>query len=282
MFRALGIAALIVLTAACGTSAGQPSPATATADPLAGTYSGFGSATAVDQMKAVTAAFTKVHPTVQFKLTVVDTETSIVKVRNADQDADFGFIGRELLPTDGVVALTPIGATGSAFAVNASNTVHTLSKTQLKAILTGATSDWSMVGGSIMPIRVIVREPTSQTRTGLEAYVFGKDKPVYVAGAITTTSANTASNEMLDALKSFSGSIGMVTLNSAALANKSITLVTMDGIAPTLANLASGTWPVRRAIHLTTNTDATKVPPAIEALIAWTKTAEGQAVIAGQ
>src|SRR5258708_18531647 len=107
MFRALGIAALIVLTAACGSSAGQPSPATATADPLAGTYSGFGSATAVDQMKAVTAAFTKVHPTVQFKLTVLDTEPSIVKVRNADQDADFGFFGRYVLPTDADVALPP-------------------------------------------------------------------------------------------------------------------------------------------------------------------------------
>src|SRR5258707_11789988 len=58
--------------------------------------------------------------------------------------------------------------------------------------------------------------------------------------------------------------------------------VCSSDLAPTLANLASGTWPVRRAIHLTTNTDPTKVPAAIQALIAWTKTAEGQAVIAGQ
>jgi phosphate transport system substrate-binding protein len=283
MLQAFGLAALIVLTVGCTAPAGKPVPVPATSDePLAGTYTGYGSATAIDTMRVVAAAFGKAHPGVVFQLKVVDTETTIVKVSSGDSEVDFGFIGRELLPTDGVVATTPMGATGSAFAVNAANPMRSLTKAQLRAILSGTMSDWAQLGGSVAPIKLIVREPSSQTRSGLEAYVFGKDKPVYPAGAVVTSMGNTASSEMLDALKSFTGAIGMVTINSMTISNKAIALVAMDGIAPTQANLISGTWPVRRQLYLTTNTDPASVKPAIQALIAFIKSPDGQRALAGQ
>ncbi|HVR89241.1 MAG TPA: hypothetical protein VHG53_06815 [Candidatus Limnocylindria bacterium] len=52
---------------------------------------------------------------------MTDTETSIVTIRNVDPDTDFGFIGQELLPTEGAIPTTPMGATGSAFAANGAN-----------------------------------------------------------------------------------------------------------------------------------------------------------------
>ena len=258
------LALLLVL----GLAACAPAPAAGpTPDPLAGTYVGYGSATALDNTKLLTDAFTKLHPGVAFILKVTDTETSIVKVHSGDADTQFGFVGRELLPGEGAVTTTPMGATGSAFAVNAANPVRSLTGAQLRAILTGGTTSWSSVGGPAAPIKVVIREVSSQTRSSLESYVFGKDKPAYPATTVVTATANTASTEMLDALKEFSGAIGMVTIDSMTLANRSIALVGLDGVMPTQANLASGAWPVRRPLYLTTNPDPAKVPPAIKAFI---------------
>ncbi len=276
------LVALSALLAGCA-SAGQPpgSPSPSAVDTLAGTLTGYGSATTLNAAKLVTSGFTKLHPNVTVNLNVTDTETSIVKVRNADPETDFGFIGRELLPTDGAVVTTLIGATGSAFAVNASNKVRSLSKIQLADILTGKITDWSSVGGT-GTIKVVTRETSSQTRSSLEAYVFGTTKPTYAPLAVSTSSASTASTEMIDALKSFSGAIGMVTIDSATLANSSIALVTMDGVPATLDSVGKGTWPVRRASYLTTNSDPTKVPPLAKALVDFIKSPDGQKVVTGQ
>jgi phosphate transport system substrate-binding protein len=275
--------ALSGLLAGCtsgGSTTASPTSTVAPTDTLTGTLVGYGSATTLTAAKLVTAAFTKLHPNVTVTLNITDTETSIVMIRNADPETDFGFIGRELLPTDGAVLTTLIGATGSAFAVNAANKVRALSKAQLAAILTGQITDWSAVGGS-GAIRVVTRETTSQTRSSLESYVFGATKPTYAPLAVSTSGATTASTEMLDTLKSFSGAIGMVTLDSATLANKTIGLVGMDGIPPTTDAVASGTWPVRRASYLTTNADPTKVSPLAKALVDFIKSPDGQKLIGG-
>ena len=277
--RAAILFALSALVASC--ASGGTVPPSASADTLAGTITGFGSATTLAPAKLVTGAFTKLHPNVTVNLNVTDTETSIVKVRNADPDTDFGFIGRELLPTDGAVVTNLIGATGSAFAVNSANPVRSLTKVQLAAILTGQITDWSAVGGN-GPIKVLIREATSQTRSSLEAYVFGTTKPTYTPLAVSTSSASSASTEMLDALKSFSGAIGMLTLDSSTLGNTAIAPIGMDGIPATLDALAKGTWPVRRASYLITNADPAKVSPLTQALVAYIKSPAGQKLITGR
>jgi phosphate transport system substrate-binding protein len=272
--RLLGLALAITLVS-CGAVGSAP-----TADPLAGKYTAWGSSTTLDNATLITQAFAKLHPGVVFNLNVTDTETSIVKVNHGDTDADFGFVGRELLPSEGKVTLTPIGSTGSTFAVNVSNMVRSLTKEQMRGLLSGQITDWSAVGGT-GAVRVIIREPTSTTRKGLEQYVFGTEKPVYAATASTTSSTNAASSEMLDSLKSFSGSIGMVNIDSKALSNKSISLLQLDGVMPTLSSLTKGTWPVRRPVFLSSNTDPTKVKPAIKALLEFAKSPEGQQALSG-
>jgi len=274
VMRLLAVA-LGILLAACGAATPARTP-----DPLAGTYVGFGSTTTLDNATIITAAFSKRHPGVVFQLNVVDTETSIVKVHNGDSDVDFGFIGRKVKAGEGQVTLTPIGNTGSAFAVNVANTVRSLTKEQLRGLLSGQITDWSAVGGT-GKVRIAIREATSQTRKGLEEYVFGSDKPAYTANASTTSSTNAASSEMLDSLKSFVGSLGMVNIEPKALADKSIRLIEMDGIMPTLANLTNETWPVRRPVYLSSNTDPTKLKPAIRALLEFAKSPEGQRALAG-
>jgi len=265
-----------VLVAGCGTTQRAQ-----TLDPLAGIYKGVGSSTTLDNATLITAAFSKRHPGVKFQLDVTDTETAVVRVRSGDPDVDFGFIGRPLRPSEGSIPLTPLGSTGSAFAVNSANTVRSVTKAQLKDLLTGKVTDWAAVGGT-GKVKVLLREPTSNTRTGLEKYVFGSEKPAYAPEDFMTSATNAASGEMSDALKSFSGGIGMVTLDSKGLANPSIRLLEMDAIPATLDALASGRWPVRRAAYLCTIADPAKVKPAIKALLEFAQSPEGQQALSGR
>ena len=267
--------ALSALMVACGAA----NPARS-ADPLA-RYVGAGSTTTLDNAKIITAAFSKRHPSVVFELNVVDTETSIVKVHSGDSDADFGFIGRQVKPGEGQLTLVRIGNTGSAFAVNAANPVRSLMKRQLCGLLSGQITDWSALGGT-GTVRVTIRESTSQTRKGLEEYIFGSDKPAYAPNAFTTSSTNAAAAEMLDSLKAFAGSFGMVNIEPKALAEKSIRLIEMDGVKPTLANLTNETWPVRRPVYLSSNTDPAKVKRAIKALLEFAKSPEGRRALSGE
>ena len=270
------LALAAVLVAGCGTTQSGQS-----LDPLAGIYKGVGSSTTLDNAALITAAFSKHHPGVKFQLDVTDTETTVVRVRAGDADVDFGFIGRPLRASEGSIPLTPLGSTGSAFAVNSSNTVRSVTKAQLKDLLTGRVTDWAAIGG-MGALKILLREPSSNTRTGLEKYVFGSDAPAYPPGVFATSATNAASAEMLDAMKSFSGALGMVTLDSKALADQSIRLLEMDGIPATLASLASGSWPVRRAAYFCTNADPARVKPAIKALIEFSQSPEGQQALAGR
>ncbi|HEV2251018.1 MAG TPA: substrate-binding domain-containing protein [Candidatus Limnocylindria bacterium] len=268
------VVATVVVTG-CGTTE-RPQPT----DPLAGIYMGVGSATTLDNATLITAAFAKRHPGVKFQLDVTDTETAVVRVSAGDADVDFGFIGRPLRPSEKVIPLTPLGSTGSAFAVNASNKVRSVTKAQLKDLLTGKITDWAQLGGT-GAVKILLREATSNTRKGLETYVFGSEKPVYGPTDFTTSATNAASTEMSDALKSLTGSIGMVTLASKTLANPSIRLLEMDGIPATLESLASGSWPVRRAAYLCTSADPARLKPAIKALLEFAKSPEGMQALAG-
>jgi phosphate transport system substrate-binding protein len=269
------IAALMVL-GACGAGGGNvlPTPVK-TKDPLAGDYVASGANGANPAMTALVKRFSELHPGVNIKLTDIDTETSIVNVNTGD--VDFGYIGRELRTTEAKVTLTPIGFTGSSMAVNAANPITNLSKDQVAKMYTASIKDWSEVGSTAGAVKAFVREAASSTRTTIESYVFGSNVPKYPAEVQEIFE----SADTIKAIGAFKGSIGTVTLNSKNLKDTSIKLIGMDGVQPTLANLANGTWKISKPSYMTTNMDPAKVKPAIKALVEFIKSPEGQKIISG-
>ena len=274
--RGIGLlAAGIVVLGACGGLSPLGAPPR-TKDPLAGDYTAKGASAATDVTKALTKKFTELHAGVQFKIEDIDTETSIVVVNGGD--VDFGYIGREPKPTEVKVATTPIGFTGSAIAVNSANPVKNLTKDQIRKIFAGQIKDWSEVGGDPGAIKVFVREATSSTRTTVESWVFGSDKPVYTADRVEIFE----SDATIQAIGSFKNAIGTVTLSAKNAGDKTIKLVSLDGVPATVASLNTGPWPIRRPLYITTNPDPARVKPAIKAFLDFIKSPDGQKIVNGE
>ena len=266
-------AALGVLVASCGGAVLQPK---ATDDPIAGTYVIKGGGGAIDSIRALTGAFTKLHPTVIWQ--GFDDVGSPAGVKLAiDGSIDIGYISRDLTAAEkGTVESTPIGASGTGVGVNAANTVKGLTKDQVAKIFTGQTTDWKDVGGNPGKIRVLLREPEASTRAAFESYFFGSTKPVYAKDAIEVFQID----ETVKAIGSFKDSIGMMTMNATAFSAADMRLLSIDNVSATRETLSNGTYPIRRPLYLVYNTDPTKLKPAIKSFIDWVKGTDGQKIIA--
>src|SRR5207237_9177995 len=271
----------LIITAAlfavsCG-AAGLPAPATQ--DPLGGQYIVNGGGGALDNVKALTDAFKSIHPNITWQgLADVGSNAGVNLVISGE--TDLGYISRDLTDAEkaaGKVVALPIGASGTAVAVAASNPIKSLTKDQIAKIFTGAISDWKDVGGTPGKIRLLIRESGSSTRSAFEAYFFDGKKPTYAPNAVEVTKID----ETVNAINSFKESIGMVTMNASTFGNATIAFATIDGVAASRENLNSGKYQVRRPLYFVYNPDPTKLKPAIKALIDFVKGPDGQKILAG-
>ena len=279
--RRLRTVSLVMITAlfavSCG-GAGLPTPATP--DPLAGQYIVNGGGGALDNVKALTDAFKTMHPNITWQgLADVGSSAGVNLVVSGE--TDLGYISRDLSDAEkaaGKVVALPIGASGTAVAVAASNPIKSLTKDQIAKIFTGAISDWKDVGGTPGKIRVLIRESTASTRSAFEAYFYDGKKPAYGSNAVEVTTID----ETVKAINSFKESIGMVTMNASTFGNASIAFVTVDGVAASRENLNSGKYQVRRPLYFVYSNDPAKpVKPTIQAFLDFVKGSEGQKILAG-
>lgn len=269
--KCLYVTLAALLVASCG-GAAKPTP-----DPLAGTYVTKGGGGALDAVKALTAGFSSVHPTVIWQgFDDVGSDAGVTLTVNGT--VDIGYISRDLkAPEKGTVETVAIGASGTGVGVNPSSTVKALTKDQVAKIFTGQITDWKDVGGAPGKIRVLLREPESSTRSAFESYFFGSTKPVYAKDAIEVFQID----ETLKAIGSFKDSIGMMTMNAKAFGTVDVRLLTIDNIAATRDTLANGTYPIRRPLFFVAHTDPAKLKPTVKAFLDFVKGPDGQKILAG-
>ncbi|MGZ7124275.1 MAG: phosphate ABC transporter substrate-binding protein, partial [Halobacteriota archaeon] len=142
--------------------------------------------------------------------------------------------------------VVPIAVDGIAIIVNPKNTVNNLTLSQTRDIFTGNVTNWNQVGGSDAKINVVNREEGSGTRDGIQKIVLKGGN--FSSGGITQSSTG--------AVRSYvAGDPNAIGYISFAEVDNSVKALSIDGVAPTYATIANGTYPIQRDLLFVTNGD---------------------------
>ena len=173
--------------------------------------------------------------------------SGIEAVKNGS--CDIGLSSRALKDEEKAAGLTEttVALDGIAIIVNAENTVTDLSIDQIAQIYTGAVTDWADMGGTAGTIAVIGRESGSGTRDGFES-ITGTEDACVLAQELSSTGA------VIEAVRTTPGAIGYASL-SAVEGQEGITVLTVDGVAPSEETVLDGSYAIQRPFVFVTRTD---------------------------
>jgi len=161
----------------------------------------------------------------------------------------------------------PISVDGIGFIVNPQNTVSKLTLDQLRAIYTGGITNWNQVGGPNVKIDVVNREAGSGTRAGVQTIVLKGGN--FSTGGIVQSSTG--------AVRSYvAGDPNAIGYISTGEVDNTVKAVSIDGVAPTYDNIASGKYPVQRDLLFVTNGNPSG---NAKAFIDYTLSPAGQALL---
>jgi phosphate transport system substrate-binding protein len=129
--------------------------------------------------------------------------------------------------------------------------VTNLTTDQIKGIYSGKITNWSQVGGPNLKITVVSRPTTSGTRATFAQYILGGPETITGPSNLISDSTGTVTTEV----NQTSGAIGYVTTGAAQ--KLGLTMLSIDGNAPTAANVESNTYKFWNIEHMYTKGPAT-------------------------
>ena len=247
-----------------------PAPS-ASPDPVAGTFAVKGGGAALEVFQALSDAFRTQHPKVYFDFEDIGSAAGMKLAASGNVD----LATSSATPAPDIansVVTVPVGTSGTAVVVGATNRVTALTKTQIRDIFAGQITNWSEVGGDTGKIVVVIRESGSALRNNFDAFFFA-GKGVYAPDAIELSTGA----EIIRAVTSRPGVISMVTISGSLLTDQRLRGLAIDGIAPSKDNITAGRYPVVRPLYLVYSEKYVK--PAVSAFLSFVRSAEGQHII---
>lgn len=206
-----------------------------------------GSSTMAPLMAAIGKRFEESHPGVRVDVHTGGSSRGIADVREAV--ATMGMVSRALEPSESDLFAVPIAHDGVCLIVHRDNPVRALEREQIRAIYTGRIERWSAVGGRDAPITVVHKSAAHSTlRVFLHHFGLRNEQvqPDVVVGdneqAIKTVAGNP------DAI----GYVSIGTASHDAAHGVPIRLLPLAGIEPTVENVRTGRYPLRRPLLLVT------------------------------
>ena len=156
---------------------------------------------------------------------------------------DIGLSSRALKDDEkATLTETVVALDGIAMIVNPENPVSDLTVEQIADIYTGKITNWKDVGGNDAEIVLIGREAGSGTRDGFESVTDTKDACQY-------RQELTSTGDVITTVSQNPNAIGYASL---AAIKDSVKALTVNGVAPTEANVKDGTYLVQRPFVLVT------------------------------
>ncbi len=180
-------------------------------------------------------AYMLIHPDVTIDIQGGGSAAGIMAAQTGT--ANIGMSSRALTDQEKDLWFVEIARDGLAIILNPANTITNLTMKQVRDIYSGASSDWSSLGGSVKKIHVITREDGSGTRSAFESLVMGKTQ---ITSKAIVQNSNGAVRQLV---ASDPNAIGFISLG---LIDTTIKGVKLDGIAASRANIVNGTYGLSR------------------------------------
>ena len=147
-----------------------------------------------------------------------------------------------------------------------------LSSPELIEIFSGASTRWD--DGT--PIRIILRgERDTSTRLLISAFE-GMQAALATARAIPGIPVTPTEQDNMDLAESLAGSLTTASLTALLAENRALTQVVIDGVAPTLDNLANGSYRISKSSYIVTGPE---ISPPARAFIQFVLSADGAAIL---
>ena len=165
------------------------------------------------------------------------------------------------------IARTPV-----VFGVHSIVPVINLSQAQICSIYSGASTNWKAVGGPDLAIAVRTR-PESEVDTEVVRDGIACFKALQMPEAVKVMQRG---GDMAKELAATTGSIGMTTTTVVEQSGNKIKALSLDGVAPTEANVTAGTYRLVREVFLVLKGGAA---PAANNFLEFVSSADGAKII---
>jgi len=165
------------------------------------------------------------------------------------------------------IARTPV-----VFGVNSSVPVTNLSQAQVCAIFSGGLTNWKAAGGSDLDIAARTR-PDNEVDAEVARDGIACLETLKMPEAVKVMQRG---GDMAKELAETAGAIGMTTTTVAEQSGGKINALSLDGVAPTEANVTAGKYRLVREVFLVVKGTAA---PATKAFLAFVKSGVGGKVI---
>lgn len=274
----LSLTMVMALLAGCGgdtTTDTADDSTTDTADTtetteLSGTVNTNGSTSMEDVMGSLKEAFEAEHGDVTIQYTGSGSGAGITGAQEGT--CDIGLASRDLKEDETGVKQITVAKDGIAIIVNPANPVSDLTIEQIAALATGATANWSEVGGNDAEVVFMGREAGSGTRDGFESITGTEEACVY-------QNEYTSTGEVVAGVASNPNAIGYASL-SAVEGDDTVKILTVGGVAPSEETVLDGTYEIQRNFNFIIN-DSTALSDAAQAFVDWATSTEASDLIAG-
>lgn len=156
----------------------------------------------------------------------------------------------------------PVGLEAFVFFVNENNPVDSLTTQQIRGIYSGTYTNWKQVGGPNRVINPVTRLSGSGSQSAMDTFMGDAEIAPKSPLAITGASIGFSFRYYMDGI----------------VENKSVKMLSLNGIYPSAENIQNGTYPIIAQFYAIYRADNDN--PNIPVLIDWILSAEGQEIIA--
>lgn len=231
-----------------------------------------GSPTMFNLNLALVAAFSTQHPLVDAVVEKGGSLPALIALKRGALDVaalerDLSVAEDDLLTRNFLIARNNI-----AIIVNARSPLSSLSREQVRALLTGAITNWKQLGGPDATVRLISRTRGSTSRQFVEEVVLGGDDIAVNARDVET------SRQLSEQVAADPYAVGYLSLKDRNDVS-GIVQLGVDGVIATRESVLSGRYPYTQSLHMVLYGE--RHPVAAE-FVAFARSAAGQKIVAQQ